>query len=181
MTWREARGRGGEHGELHRRAWQWRLHAQCGGRRFPVRWRQRPLEIAGCLPAPGFGAGAVMKAAAAAIRYQRVSRLTPQTLVPYVSLTFPALTPGSARWAALAGELLGVSASAGGAMVGLAIAVVAYLTLVPLLMLIYGSLQSGQPGEAADFTLKNYITLLGKWRLVMEFLNFIILEARTVA
>ena len=56
-------------------------------------------------------------------------------------------------------------------LVGLAIAVVAYLTLLPLLMLIYGSLQSGQPGEAADFTLKNYLTLLGKWRLVPAFLN----------
>ena len=59
-------------------------------------------------------------------------------------------------------------------LVGLAIAVVAYLTLVPLLMLIYGSLQSGQPGEAADFTLKNYLTLLGKWRLVPAFLNSLI-------
>jgi iron(III) transport system permease protein len=58
--------------------------------------------------------------------------------------------------------------------VGLAIALVAYLTLVPLLMLIYGSLQSGQPGEPADFTLKNYLTLLGKWRLVPAFLNSLI-------
>ena len=35
--------------------------------------------------------------------------------------------------------------------VGSAIALVAYLTLVPLLMLIYGSLQSGQPGRAGGF------------------------------
>jgi len=47
-------------------------------------------------------------------------------------------------------------------LVGLAIGIVAYLTLLPLLMLIYGSLQSGQPGAPADFTLKNYLTLLGK-------------------
>src|SRR5262245_5159382 len=59
-------------------------------------------------------------------------------------------------------------------LVGLAIALVAYLTLVPLLMLIYGSLQSGQPGEPADFTFKNYLTLLGKWRLVPAFLNSLI-------
>ena len=59
-------------------------------------------------------------------------------------------------------------------LVGLAIGVVAYLTLLPLLMLIYGSLQNGQPGEPADFTLKNYLTLLGKWRLVPAFLNSLI-------
>ncbi len=59
-------------------------------------------------------------------------------------------------------------------LVGLAIGIVAYLTLLPLLMLIYGSLQSGQPGAPADFTLKNYLTLLGKWRLVPAFLNSLI-------
>ena len=31
------------------------------------------------------------------IRYQRVFQLTPQTLAPYASLTFPSLAPGSAR------------------------------------------------------------------------------------
>ncbi|MCP9849483.1 TIGR03032 family protein [Cyanobium sp. Morenito 9A2] len=56
------------------------------------------------------------------LRYQRVFQLTPTTLVPYSSLTFPSLAPGSPGLAALAGELLGVSAMASGTMVGLAIA-----------------------------------------------------------
>jgi uncharacterized protein (TIGR03032 family) len=58
----------------------------------------------------------------AAVRYQQVYQLTPQTLAPYVSLTFPSLAPGSARLAALTGELLAVSAMASGTMVGLVIA-----------------------------------------------------------
>jgi iron(III) transport system permease protein len=61
--------------------------------------------------------------------------------------------------------------------VGLAIGIIAYLTLLPLLMLIYGSLQSGQPGAPADFTLKNYLTLLAKWRLVPAFLNSLIFSS----
>src|ERR687891_1972824 len=60
---------------------------------------------------------------------------------------------------------------------GLAIGAVAYLTLVPLLMLLYGSLQGGQPGAAADFTLKNYLTLFTKWRLVPAFLNSLIFSS----
>ena len=58
----------------------------------------------------------------AAIRYQRVFQFTPQTLLPYVSLTFPALTPDSPRLAALTGELFATSAMADGTMVGLAMA-----------------------------------------------------------
>jgi len=58
----------------------------------------------------------------APVRYQQVFQLTPQTLAPYASLTFPSLAPGSARLAALTGELLAVSAMANGVMVGLAIA-----------------------------------------------------------
>lgn len=58
----------------------------------------------------------------AAIRYQRVFQLTPQTLAPYASLTFPPLKPDSPGLAALSGELLGISAMAGGTMVALAIA-----------------------------------------------------------
>ncbi|MES2942550.1 MAG: TIGR03032 family protein [Pseudomonadota bacterium] len=60
--------------------------------------------------------------AASAIRYQQVFQLTPQTLAPYAGLTFPSLAPGSARLAAITGELLGLSAMADGVMVGLAIA-----------------------------------------------------------
>lgn len=56
------------------------------------------------------------------VRYQQVFQLTPQTLAPYASLTFPTLASGSPRLAALTGELLGVSAMAHGTMVGLAIA-----------------------------------------------------------
>jgi uncharacterized protein (TIGR03032 family) len=59
---------------------------------------------------------------AAPIRYQQVYQLTPQTLAPYAGLTFPSLAPGSQQLAALTGELLAVSAMAGGTMVGLAIA-----------------------------------------------------------
>ena len=58
----------------------------------------------------------------AAVRYQQVFQLTPQTLAPYASLTFPLLTPASRRLAALSGELLAVSAMANGTMVGLVIA-----------------------------------------------------------
>ena len=59
-------------------------------------------------------------------------------------------------------------------LVGLAIAVVAYSPPAAIDAHIYGSLQSGQPGEAADFTFKNYLTLLGKWRLVPAFLNSLV-------
>lgn len=68
-----------------------------------------------------FGAPAPAPASTA-IRYQRVFQLTPQTLAPYASLTFPHLAPGSQRLSALSGELLAISAMAGGTMVGLAIA-----------------------------------------------------------
>ncbi|WP_196986951.1 TIGR03032 family protein [Caenimonas aquaedulcis] len=56
------------------------------------------------------------------VRYQQVFQLTPESLAPYASLTFPSLAPGSAGLAALTGELLGVSAMAGGTMVGMALA-----------------------------------------------------------
>jgi hypothetical protein len=55
--------------------------------------------------------------------------------------------------------------------VGLAVGMMAYLTLISLLMLIYGSLQSGQPGTSADFTRRNYLVLLDKWRLIPAVLN----------
>jgi iron(III) transport system permease protein len=51
---------------------------------------------------------------------------------------------------------------------------IAYLTLLPLLMLVYGSLQSGPPGTTGALTLKNYLVLLDKWRLVPALLNSLI-------
>jgi iron(III) transport system permease protein len=49
-----------------------------------------------------------------------------------------------------------------------------YLTLVPLAMLIYGSLKSGPPGVAGDLTTKNYWVVFENWRLVGAFLNSLI-------
>ena len=54
---------------------------------------------------------------------------------------------------------------------------IAYLTLLPLLMLLYGSLQSGPPGTAGALTLKNYLFVLGQWRLVPALLNSLIFSA----
>jgi uncharacterized protein (TIGR03032 family) len=73
-------------------------------------------------PTPKAESGAVPKTAPAAVRYQQVFQLTPQTLAPYAALTFPTLAPGSRQLAAISGELLAVSAMAGGIMVGLVIA-----------------------------------------------------------
>ena len=41
----------------------------------------------------------------------------------------------------------------------LAIALIAYLTVVPLVMLLYGSLKSSPPGLPGHFTLDNYAAL----------------------
>ena len=56
------------------------------------------------------------------IHYQRVFQLTEATLAPYATLTFPSLAPDSATWQKLTGELLGISASHNGTLVGLALA-----------------------------------------------------------
>lgn len=72
-------------------------------------------------PPPVFGLPVAL-AEALPIRYQQVFQLTPQTLAPYAALTFPSLMPGTAALAQLAGQLLAVSAMAGGVMVGLAVA-----------------------------------------------------------
>ena len=56
------------------------------------------------------------------LRYQRVYQLTPATLAPYASLTFPSLKPGSNAVQRIRGELLGISANHKGQMVGLVIA-----------------------------------------------------------
>ena len=55
------------------------------------------------------------------MKFQRVFHLTPDNLLPYDAMTSPSL---KARWQTRPqrGELLGVSASVGGAMVGFAIA-----------------------------------------------------------
>jgi len=57
---------------------------------------------------------------------------------------------------------------------GLTGALMAYLTLLPLVMLIYGSLKSGPPGEASDFTVKNYRLLFENWRLLASVGNSLI-------
>jgi uncharacterized protein (TIGR03032 family) len=72
-------------------------------------------------PPPVFGLPPV-NAVAPAVHYQRVYQLTPATLMPYASLTFPRLALGSPRLAQVSGELLAVSAAEHGAMVGLAVA-----------------------------------------------------------
>jgi iron(III) transport system permease protein len=59
-------------------------------------------------------------------------------------------------------------------LVGLAAAVIAYLTVVPLITLIYGSLKSGPPGVAGSLTLDNYSLLFQNWRLPAALLNSLI-------
>ena len=56
------------------------------------------------------------------IHYQRVFQLTEATLAPYADLTYPSLAPGSTAWRKIKGELLGISASQNGNLVGLALA-----------------------------------------------------------
>lgn len=56
----------------------------------------------------------------------------------------------------------------------LAGALMAYLTLTPLVMLLYGSLKSGPPGVPSDLTVKNYFVLFENWRLVGAFINSLI-------
>lgn len=55
--------------------------------------------------------------------------------------------------------------------------VLAYLTLIPLAMLVYGSLKSGPPGVESDFTLRNYLALFSGWRLAKPFLNSVVFSA----
>jgi iron(III) transport system permease protein len=59
-------------------------------------------------------------------------------------------------------------------LVALAAALMAYLTLIPLAMLVYGSLKSGPPGVAGELTLRNYLALFENWRLPGALLNSII-------
>ncbi|HWP58891.1 MAG TPA: iron ABC transporter permease [Candidatus Acidoferrales bacterium] len=53
----------------------------------------------------------------------------------------------------------------------------AYLTLVPVVMLVYGSLKSGPPGVPSDFTIKNYLFLFQDWRLLNSVINSLIFSA----
>jgi iron(III) transport system permease protein len=50
----------------------------------------------------------------------------------------------------------------------------AYLTIIPLVMLIYGSLKSGPPGVAGALTFENYLKLFANWRLAPALLNSLI-------
>lgn len=50
----------------------------------------------------------------------------------------------------------------------------AYLTVIPLIMLIYGSVKSGPPGASGTFTVKNYAALFENWRLAGALVNSII-------
>jgi iron(III) transport system permease protein len=61
--------------------------------------------------------------------------------------------------------------------VALAAAVMAYFTLVPLMMLIYGSVKSGPPGASGSFTIKNYLALFENWRLAGALVNSLIFSA----
>ncbi|HMA81772.1 MAG TPA: hypothetical protein VKR81_12820, partial [Candidatus Binatia bacterium] len=61
--------------------------------------------------------------------------------------------------------------------VALAAGAMAYLTLVPLIMLIYGSVKSGPPGASGDFTIKNYLALFENWRLAGALVNSLIFSA----
>ena len=62
-------------------------------------------------------------------------------------------------------------------LVGLAASVIAYLTLVPLATLIYGSLKSGPPGISGSLTVENYFALFQNWRLPGALLNSLIFSA----
>ncbi len=50
----------------------------------------------------------------------------------------------------------------------------AYLTVIPLIMLVYGSVKSGPPGVAGALTFENYLKLLANWRLAPALLNSLV-------
>jgi hypothetical protein len=72
-------------------------------------------------PAPGAGGAGPTATPSGPIKYQQVFHLTPENLRPYEAMSSPSLQQ---RWLTQPrrGELLAVSASQGGAMVGLAVA-----------------------------------------------------------
>ena len=59
-------------------------------------------------------------------------------------------------------------------LVALAAALIAYLTLIPLAMLLYGSVKSGPPGVPGELTVRNYLALFQNWRLAGALLNSVI-------
>ena len=50
----------------------------------------------------------------------------------------------------------------------------AYLTVIPLVMLVYGSVKSGPPGVAGALTYENYLKLFANWRLAPALLNSLV-------
>jgi iron(III) transport system permease protein len=55
----------------------------------------------------------------------------------------------------------------------------AYLTVIPLVMLVYGSVKSGPPGVAGALTFENYLKLFANWRLAPAMLNSLIFSTGT--
>jgi hypothetical protein len=62
--------------------------------------------------------------------------------------------------------------------IAVAAGLLAYLTVFPLVTLIYGSLKSGPPGVAGSLTLRNYLVLLDNWRLPRSAVEFADLQLR---
>ena len=57
--------------------------------------------------------------------------------------------------------------------------VIVYLTVVPLIMLIYGSFKSSPPGVAGPFTLDNYAALIERKEMIRSFTNSLIFSLGT--
>ena len=64
-------------------------------------------------------------------------------------------------------------------LIGLAIVVVAYLTLIPLVMLLYGSFNSSPPGVPGRFTWGNYAGLFRGSQMIVAFENSVIFSIGT--
>ncbi len=64
-------------------------------------------------------------------------------------------------------------------LIGLAIVVVAYLTLIPLVMLLYGSFNSSPPGLPGRFTWDNYANLFRGSQMIVAFKNSVIFSIGT--
>ncbi len=59
-------------------------------------------------------------------------------------------------------------------LIASAAALIAYLTLVPILMLLYGSFKSSPPGVAGHFTLENYANLFQGSEMISAFKNSVV-------
>ena len=66
-----------------------------------------------------------------------------------------------------------------GLLIILATALIAYLTVVPLVMLLYGSFKSSPPGVAGHFTLDNYAVLFKGSEMISAFKNSLIFSLGT--